>query len=581
MDQKQKRRKKRRKKQKLMQKIIPVVIAVALIIIVGGGALAVNLYDQYFAYSKEQANLYEYYEMSSDSQVAIMLQDEIIETKGKMIGGKVYMDIASAKSIINNRFYFDTRENLLIYTTANDMIQTTIGSDTYSVSGEAVSAGYPLTVMEGETLYVALDYVQSFSNITYDYFADPNRIVLRTKWGEHTIATVTKDSAVRLKGGIKSELLREVPKGETLVVLEEMENWNKVKTNDGLVGYIEKKHLSDPVAEQEEVPNVYNAPEYTRVKKDFVINMAWHAIYAEGGNDTFDEMVNGTGTMNIICPTWFSFTDNEGNYTNYASKSYIDKAHSRNMEVWAVVDNVNHPVDSYEFLAPTSKRQRLVQSLMEKVDTYGIDGLNLDFELLPSETVEPYVEFMRELSIECRKRGVALSVDNYSPEGGANYGLAEQGRILDYVVIMGYDEHWGSGGVAGSVASIGFVERGIEAVVNNGVPADKIINGIPFYTRVWKTNGGSVTSDALGMDRTQEFIANNNITTTWDADACQNYGEKEMGGILYQVWIEDAQSIETKLNVMRNHDVAGVAAWQLGQENKSIWKTIDKYVLGQ
>ena len=118
-------------------------------------------------------------------------------------------------------------------------------------------------------------------------------------------------------------------------------------------------------------------------------------------------------------------------------------------------------------------------------------------------------------------------------------------------------------------------------VLDNGVPNDKIINAIPFYTRVWKTNGGSVTSDALGMDRTREFIDSNGISLEWDSEACQYYGEKEMGGILYQVWVEDAESIATKLNVMSNYDLAGVAEWQLGQENKSIWSVIDKYVLGQ
>ena len=565
----------------MKKKIIPVLVAIALIILVGGGAIGVQLYDKYFGYSNEQADLAGMYGITSDSDVAIVLQDELIDTKAKMINGDIYLDIASAKSLLNNRFYYDSHENLLIYTTATEFIETEIGSDVVLISGEDITMDYTPAVMEGDTLYVALDYLQKYTDFTYDYYPEPSRIQLRTQWGERTVAKVSKDSAVRHFGGVKSEYLRKVDKDETVVILEEMEDWDKVKTEDALIGYIEKKHLKNIETETEADPQVYVPQEYTRVQKDYKINMAWHAIYSVSGNDTFDSFVDGTGTMSIICPTWFSLSDNEGNYTNYASKAYVDKAHGRNMEVWAVLDNVNHPVDSYEIFSYTSKRQRLVQSLMEQVDANGIDGINLDMELLNSDTVESYVEFMRELSIECRRRGIALSVDNYSPEGGANYGLGEQGKVVDYVVIMGYDEHWGSGGVAGSVASIGFVERGINMVLDNGVPNDKIINAIPFYTRVWKTNGGSVTSDALGMDRTREFIDSNGISLEWDSEACQYYGEKEMGGILYQVWVEDAESIATKLNVMSNYDLAGVAEWQLGQENKSIWPVIDKYVLGQ
>ncbi|MBR6237447.1 MAG: chitinase, partial [Lachnospiraceae bacterium] len=225
------------------------------------------------------------------------------------------------------------------------------------------------------------------------------------------------------------------------------------------------------------------------------------------------------------------------------------------------------------------KRQTLIDNLMNDVAAYDIDGINLDFELVPTDAVPHYVEFIRELSIACRKAGVVLSVDNYPPQGGTYYNLKEQGICVDYVIIMGYDEHWAGSSEAGSVASIGFVEQGIE-LVEKDVPADKIINAIPFYTRVWKTKGSDVTSDALGMVQAAEFISKNNITTVWDEETCQNYGEKEMGGILYQVWLEDEESISTKLNIMKNHGVAGVAEWQLGMEDKAIWGTIDKYVKG-
>lgn len=322
-----------------------------------------------------------------------------------------------------------------------------------------------------------------------------------------------------------------------------------------------------------------NLPEYTTVRRDHKINMGWHAIYSPAGNDTFEAYATGTGSMNVISPTWISMSDNEGNFRSYASSEYCQRAHSRNMEVWASVDNFNAgEVSTYEIMSYTSKRERLISNLIAEVKANDIDGINMDFEQVPSNAVPHYVEFLRELSVACRKEGIVLSVDNYPPQGGSNYNLKEQGVVADYVVMMGYDEHWGGCEEAGSVASIGYVETGLNMILEV-VPAEKVINGIPFYTRVWKTSGGSITSEALGMVDSAAFISKYGIETSWDETTCQNYGEIEMNGVLYQVWMEDAQSIETKLNIMDKYGIAGVAEWQLGLEDKSIWNTIDAYML--
>ncbi|MBQ0028363.1 MAG: chitinase [Lachnospiraceae bacterium] len=562
----------------MKKKIIPALIAIVLIIIVIAAAGGATLIEHY-SYSKERRDLNEYYKLKEPGQVAIVLQNKVIDTKARLIEGTYYLDFDSVAAILNDRFYVDDHEGFLIYTTANQIIQNPIGTGTYYISGEDVTVDYPITVMQGDTLYIALDFVKKYTNFSYEAFTDPDRIVMRTEWGQKKTATVKKNNWVRYQGGVKSDILRDIKQGEEVTIMEELEDWDKVITDDGIIGYIEKKRISTPTEVTEVPVTDYTEAEYTRIKKDYTINMAWHSIYTEAGNDTFDEMVNGTGTMSIISPTWISLSDNDGNFRSFANAAYVEKAHSRNMEVWMMVDNFNiEGISTYETMSYTSKRERLISGLINEATTYGIDGINLDFEGVPAEAVPHYVEFIRELSVACRRLGIVLSVDNYPPQGGSNYNLAEQGVCVDYVIIMGYDEHWGNGGIAGSVASIGFVQQGIQLVLNEGVPADKIINAVPFYTRVWKTNGSTVTSDALGMDAAANFIKEYNIETTWDADACQNYGEKEMNGTLYQVWLEDAQSIETKLNVMKTFGVAGVAEWQLGQENKAIWDIFDVYV---
>ena len=560
-----------------MKKFIPAIVAIALIIVVLLCSFGVKIAQRY-SYSKEQQDLNEYYSVDNDEDVAIVLQNEIIDIKAKLLEGSYYMDFSSVQSLLNDRFYVDTNENLLIYTTPTDIIKSEIGSAAFAISGQEEATDYIISRYEGDTLYVALDYVKKYTNFSYEAFSEPNRIQLRTQWGERTSAEVKKDSAVRLKGGVKSPILREVAVDETLVVLEKMDTWTKVKTSDALIGYIENKHLKDEVTEQEIAVTDYVSPEYTSIHKDYKINLGWHQVMAQAANGDFDNVVNGTGTMNVISPTWFSLVDNEGGISSIASPDYVSKAHARNMEVWALVDNFDTNVSTYEVLSYTSKRAVLIQNLMTQVLNNDIDGINIDFEQLDYETGEHFTEFLRELSIECRKNGIVLSVDNYVPrESTTHYNRKEQGVVADYVIIMGYDEHWGTGGVAGSVASIGFVEEGIVKTLEE-VPSNKIINAIPFYTRVWKTKDNQVTSEAVGMETAENFIAKNNVETRWDEEACQNYGEVQLGDTLYQVWLEDEQSIETKLTIMSKYDLAGVAEWKLGFEKSSIWDTIDSYV---
>jgi len=563
----------------MKKKIIPAIVAIALILIVLVISFGAKLIEKY-SYSYETADLTtDYYELTEHDEVAIVLQDTLIETRARTSDdGVLYLDFASVQKLLNDRFYADWNENLLIYTTPTDVIVNPIGTNTYTVSGTEQSEEYTISYLDGDVLYVSLDYVKKYTNFSYEFFANPNRIQLRTEWGERTSAQIKKDTHVRMKGGIKSPVLRKITAGETVTILEKMEKWTKVKTTDAIIGYVENKRLKNEVTETEIPVTDYAEPEYTSISRDYTINLGWHQIMAYSANDTFEEVVNNTGTMNVISPTWFTLSDNYGSITSLASSAYVDKAHARNMEVWGLIDNFSPEISTKEVLSYTSRRTALIDNLMKETLACGMDGINVDFEQLGYDTGEDFTQFLRELSIRCRANGIVLSVDNYVPrESTEHYNRKEQGIVADYVIIMGYDEHWGTGGVAGSVASIGFVEDGIVQTLED-VPAEKIINAIPFYTRVWKTKGGEVTSEAVGMDAAQAFVDNYVGEVRWDETTCQNYGEVTMGDTFYQVWLEDKQSIETKLTIMKKYNLAGVAAWKLGLENKSIWNVIDAFV---
>lgn len=566
--------KKRRKKQ---NKALPVLIAIALIIMIGGIGLGSVLLKKY-SYSDELMDLKKYFNLSTEDEVAIVLQNEHIETKAKLYQGVHYLDFISVQDLLNDRFYHDVAEGLLLYTTPTEIIRTEVGSNIYTVGDETVEAGYLISFYEDEVLYVALDYIRNYTNFSYEPYFEPNRMQLTTSWDETTTAVIKSDTQIRYRGGVKSDILREVEKGETVTVLEKMDKWTKVKTVDAFIGYVPSKVLK---GEETYIPDVepnYVEPEYTSLTRDYKINMGWHQVMSAAANDTLSSAVMSNSNMNVISPTWFSLKSTDGDIRSIATQDYVNKAHNMGMEVWALVDNFDKDVSTYQTLSKTTSRTNLIRNLMNEVLKYDIDGINVDFEEVSYDAGEPFVQFIRELSIECRKEGIVLSVDNYVPRASTtHYNRKEQGIVADYVIIMGYDEHWGSGGVAGSVASLGFVEDGIVQTLED-VPANKVINALPFYTRVWKTNGDKVTSEALDMETAWNFIKKNGVNMTWDATAGQNYGEIQLGNTLYQIWMEDKDSIEAKLAVMRKYGIGGVAAWKLGYETSDIWDQIAVYM---
>ncbi len=566
-----------------MKKIIPVIVAVVLIILIGAAGFGAKLLEKY-SYSKERADLTEYFGIAGENDVPIILQDEQIEEHAKIFDGICYFDMATVHKYFNDRFYEDKSENSLLYTTPDMVYANVIGTGTvtgydadFVESGE--SYDYTISRYEGDALYIAADFVKKYANFSYELFTEPNHMQIYTEWDRRQTAPVTKDTQVRYQGGIKSDILTDVSAGDQVIILEEMETWTKVKTQDSVIGYVENKRLGEKTEEEPVPVTDYVEPEYQANTRDYKINLGWHVIGGVGGNDTLEETVARTKGLNVISPTWFTLTGNEGEFSSFATTSYVDRAHEMGLEVWALVGNVDSvDVDLYTVLSKTSNRRRLILQLLAAVREYNLDGLNIDFENVSLDAGEPFIQFIRELSIPCRKYGIVLSVDNYVPMNHTDhYDRAEQGVVADYVIIMGYDEHYNGSDETGSVASINFVESGIKNTVAE-VPKEKVINALPFYTRIWETGAEGISSQAVGMEMAQTYVSDHGIATRWDEATCQNYGEFQDGDRLCQVWLEDAESIKVKLNIMEKYEIAGVAAWRLGFETADIWDVIEEYM---
>ena len=565
----------------MKKRILPVIIAILLILVIAGGALGKVLLDKY-SYSKEEADWNEFYQVSESDRSAIILQDEMVEEQALIRDDVCYFDLATVHKYMNEVFYADMTEKLLLYANPTEVIRTTFGETSYTTTEGTQDAGYVISFVEGDTVYVAADYVKLFTNYSYDCY--DRHVQVYTEWGTRQVAQLKKDTAVRLRGGVKSPILTQAAKGDTLEILEQMETWSKVKTSDSVIGYVENKRLGDITEETETPVTDYQEPEYTALTSDSKICLGWHSIGGVGGNDTLYSMVSGTKGMNVIAPTWFSLTDENGSIRNFGTANYVTTAHNMGLQVWGVVDNFNYAnetgtaISTLNMLSSTTSRQNFVRNVTDAAVSLGLDGINVDFEQLSSDCGPHYVEFIRELSIQCRNMGLVLSIANYVPFNFNDYyRLDIQGQVADYVIIMGYDEHWHGSKDPGSVASISYVSGGLDRTLQE-VPANKVVNALPFYTILWKTEGTDVTDEYITMNNEADFMNRAGVTAEWDEATCQNYAEWTSGNATYQIWLEDAESIAVKLNMMATKNIGGVAVWRLGYGTQAAWELINAYL---
>ncbi len=569
----------------MKKRIIAVLVPIVLIFIVIAAALGSQILKRY-SYSKNKADLREYFQLAQDDEVAMVVQDTLVEEKALLRDNVIYFALSTVEKYFTERFYVNSEEQVLLFTTDTDIIQINIAydSDVMYVSGSGQELGYKAAFYEGDTLYIAADYVKQYANFEYQVYDAPLHMQVYTEWGSYTEAVLSKKIALRYQGGIKSDILVQLAAGDAVTVLEQMENWSKVKTADAFIGYVENKFLKDK-KEVERICNTgFQEIVYNNVKKEGMINLTFHQVFDEVGGDVLASALARTKTINVVSPTWFRLTNSNGDFASIANASYVARAHDLGVDVWALVTDVDSvdqfgvEIDFVELLSSSANRKYLIEGLMAQVDRYGLDGINIDFEKVRSDSGTHFVQFLRELSIETRKRGVVLSVDNYVPsEYTAHYNRKEQGIIADYIIIMGYDEHYVGGGAAGSNASIQFVENGI-ANTKQVVPAEKIINAIPFYTRIWESGPDGLKASTLTMNAQSDWVARTGVTPTWVEESCQNYVEYQVNDTLYQCWLEDLESIRVKLQVMKNQGIKGVASWKLGLETSAVWDVIADYM---
>lgn len=582
------RRKRRRKKQ------IPPVLIVLPMIVVAAIAVAISLYNERYQPTKERMELSEVFDVQSGEVALFLDQEEMVEL-GVSRDGAVYVDQETAKTYFNDRFYYNSDGDLR-YMMPTEIVKIMPGDTFVTVGGASTELGHKAFFVEDDTVYLSLKLLEMFSNWNVDVYDGPSRAFVTTKFDGRQVAVAKKDTQVRYRGGVKSPILVDLAGGEKVYVLADYEDWLEV-LYQGVIGYVPTEALDEVQTVDEKTPD--REPVFSSITHEEDICLGWQQMFYAGGNASLGSFLDAAPGLNVISPTWYSLSDNEGNFTSLASADYVAQAHARGVEVWGLVDDFSQEISVYKILSNCASRTNLINNLMAAAAEVGLDGINIDFENVSADAGEHFVQFFRELSVECRKAGVVLSVDNFPVSGGRAYvNRKEQGRVLDYVIVMSYDEHYSGGPSAGSTASISYSKRGMTDMIAAGVPAEKIINGVPFYTRVWKEipedkapagaqilqNPNSaygryaLESSATDMIAAADQLAAQGVTPVWLEEEQQYYGDYEKDGCLVRIWLEDVRSIEVKMQAIAEQKVAGAAFWKLGLEDPAVWNVINNYL---
>ena len=544
------------------------------IFILGIAGFGGYYYVKKYMPTKERADLNSYFSVSGDN-VELYLNHEKVKdgeqlTIGRMRDGEVYLPYGFVVKKLNIRFYYDDVEKNLRYALPEELLLFTDGE-----KGESGKADF---FTDGKSIFISLSLIEKHTALLSRNYTDAEhkRVFLENEFTPATVASLKKKEAVRLQGGVKSPILTDLEEGAKVIILEKMEKWSKVETEDGFIGYLRNSRLNKETSEERS--SGFKAPEYSHKNLGEGVKpvLAFHQISNAEANKGLQSLLTNATGVNILAPTWYAIKDNEGNLRSYSDAAYVTLSHSTGRKVFATLNNFDAgKIDLKSLLSSGTKRSKLIEALIKDMQEKGIDGINVDIELLPEKAARDYLEFMRELSIACRKNGLYLSVDCYVPFNyNAYYNIEELGTICDYVVIMCYDEHYAGSEEAGSVSSLSYVSRGIEETTAV-MEKDRIIIALPFYTRVWITDqSGKLRSEALSIKAAASWIQEKNVSLEWLSDIGQNYGSIQDGNEKKEIWMEDEKSMKEKMKLLKENGIQGVAAWKLGQEPEGFWSIL-------
>ena len=506
------------------------------------------------------------------------------------------LPLSIVKNIIDPMIVYEEPTGSVIITTDNKVIQLKTDQLTAMVNEKPISIRFSVEKVE-EEVYVPMDPLLNYYDVDIRVSKETGAVFIfkagdLIQWGkmkadnEHPEHT----NAMRLNATIKAPIVADLNIGERVMILGEEDNgWYEVQLENGYKGFVEKADL--------QLDGIEYIPIQKKKEKPFIpwkplggkINLTWEQVERQTPST---ENIGEMPGLNVVSPTWFRLDENEDGtlyVRNLADPIYVKWAHDRGYQVWALFSNSFKPDLTTKALASYETRLTMIKQLLSFAEMYNLQGINIDFENVYLKDKDNFTQFVRELTPFLHEQGLVVSVDVTIRGGSEMYSLfadrRELGKVVDYMMVMTYDEHWGSSPVAGSVASLPWVEKGIVDIMReDDVPASKLLLGVPFYARVWTEEWVDgqvkVSSSAKFMSGIQEIIREKNLEPQFLDDVGQHYVEYKEGEDTIKIWIEDEVSMKARIELVKKYDLAGVASWRRGYETPEIWDVI-KDVLEQ
>lgn len=515
----------------------------------------------------------------------IFIKGEILPYSAIGTGDSLQLPLPVLQEQIDPKIRYEEATQSVILTTDRNLVQLQSGSKDAQLNMKSVQLRFA-PQQEGDILYVPLAPLKETYGI--NVYEDPTTgAVMLLKAGEkvqyaHTVTGGSDQTvALRAEADIHSRIYKDVPDNARLRIWETGEGWYTVQLDNGYVGYMQSDNV---VLDDLETVSVPQMPD-SRVNRDWAgkkVNLTWEAVYERQPDTTKIGELPG---VNVVSPTWFEIVDNTGNVRSKADMHYVNWAHNRNKEVWGLVTN-NFDADmTTGALSTYENRSRVISQLLEYANLYQLDGINIDFESVHTKDGPNVTQFVRELRPLALQKNLVLSMD-VTPKSNSELWSKFLDRealapSLDYMMLMAYDEHWAASPKSGSVASLPWVEKAVNRVLEEDeVPANKLILGVPLYARVWteKTEDGQtkVSSKALGMNGIAELIKEKKLSPKLDSSTGQNYVEYQQDGALKRIWIEDEVSLQARVELAQKLNLGGVASWTRSLGDDRAWSTLSK-----
>ncbi|MCR5703549.1 MAG: hypothetical protein K6G85_02910 [Eubacterium sp.] len=587
-----------------MRKITKKIIALGLSVSI---VTTLNGCDTFRKTNQGKTNLSWYMKTTDDNEnpyklggkgvvTAVALEDRYSEQYAIVQDNQVFLNISMVQKEVDPRFYWNEKSKKIMFTNAQKIYESEINTD--KIGNEKVS--FITGILDKDQCYVNAEFVKRYVDYSFEYIKEKNgtpaRVVMTYRPGEVSVMTVDEDMEMRTGGDYQNLIVTTVPEDSKVTVIEESKNWNLVRTKDGMIGYMPVSSLTEKKREKRSFKS--DEGEYTHQLMDGKVSMVWHLLTQMAANASLSNKLENVKGLNVISPTWFSLKDGKGNVESIASAEYVQTAHNANLQVWGVISDLDTQGKKNigKVLKSNQARRKMVSDLISYAQVYQMDGINVDFEMISEKVSQDYLQFLRELSIQCRQKGLVLSVDNYVPSASTDYyDRKQQGMLADYIIVMSYDEHATSEDGAGSVSSLGYTEQSIKDTVEQVGDASRVINGMPFYTTAWietpvdqSDGSGTLISDSvngdyyltsqdISMDTATELYKKAGSTPVFDDNTGQNQVSYQKGDKFVTIWLEDETSVKSRLELMNQYKLGGAAYWSLGQESGKIWSVIQSY----